>query len=62
MLIQESHLNGAGRMHVEHSVVEICVRIGASPSAQQPLPFPAAQKCDMLHQMRQPLLMLLLVH
>ena len=51
-----------GRMDVKHGVVEVGVRIRARARAQQLLAPVAAQKRDMLHQVRQALLVLPLVH
>ncbi len=47
---------------MEDRVVEICVCVGPCARALQALPLAAAQECDMLHQMRNTLLILQLVH
>lgn len=50
------------RMHVKDCVVEVCIGIGAGPCPQQALALGAAQKGHMLHQVRNALLILFLIH
>ena len=57
-----AHLHGGGRVHVEDGVVEVRVRVGPCPRAQQPLPLPGPQEGDVLQQVSEALLILLLVH
>ena len=50
------------RVHVEHGVVEVRVRVAARARAQQALPLAAAQEGHVLHQVRYALLRWALVH
>ena len=44
------HAVDDGRVHVEDGVVEVGVRVGARPGAQQVLPLLAAQEGHVLHK------------
>mmetsp|Transcript_4151 Transcript_4151/g.14870 ORF Transcript_4151/g.14870 Transcript_4151/m.14870 type:complete len:500 (+) Transcript_4151:2091-3590(+) len=50
-----------GGVHVEDRVVEVRVGVGARARTEQQLPLPAPQEHHVLHQVRDPLLVLLLV-
>ena len=51
-----------GRVHVEHGVVKVGVRVPAGAAAEPRVALLRSQKRDVLHQVRQPLLVLALVH